>query len=106
MEENYSAWAYQFELYLKGKKLWDHISGSMKKPTEKEKLEDWENKEAQIMSWMLGAVEPQFFLHLKRYKTTQDMWGYLKHIYHWENPARRFQLEHEIAQYSQGQMAV
>ena len=34
------------------------------------------------------------------------MWGYLKHIYHQENSARRFQLEHEIAQYSQGQMVV
>ena len=107
--KNYSAWAYQFELYLKGKKLWGHISGSMKKPSEKDKLEDleaWETKEAQIMSWMLGAVEPQFFLHLKPYKTAQDMWGYLKRIYHQENSARRFQLEHDIAQYCQGQMTV
>ena len=59
--KNYSAWAYQFELYLKGKKLWGHISGSLKKPTDIAKLDDWETKEAQIMSWMLGAVEPQFF---------------------------------------------
>ena len=104
--KNYSAWAYQFELYLRGKKLWGHISGSLKKPTDIAKLDDWETKEAQIMSWMLGAMEPQFFLHLKPYKTAQDMWGYLKCIYHQENSARRFQLEHEIAQYSQGQMTV
>ena len=58
MEKNYYAWAYQFELYLKGKELQGYISGSMKKPTEKEKLKDWDTKEAQIMSWMLGAVEP------------------------------------------------
>ena len=101
--KNYSAWAYQFELYLEGKKLWGHISGSLKKPSDKDKLddlEDWETKEAQIMSWMLSAVEPQFFLHLKPYKTTQAMWGYLKRIYHQDNLARRFQLEYEIAQYS------
>lgn len=54
----------------------------------------------------LGIVNPQFFLHLKPYKTAQEMQAYIKLIYHQENLARRFQLEHEIAQFSQGSMTV
>lgn len=34
------------------------------------------------------------------------MWEYLKRIYHQENPARCFQLEHEIVQYCQGTLSV
>ena len=95
--ENYNSWAFQLELYHKGKKLWGHISGSKSKPTGADKMEEWETNEAQIMSWILASVDPQFFMHLKPYKTTKDMWDYLNKIYHQENPARRFQLEHEIA---------
>ena len=45
--KNYNSWAYQFELYLKGKKLSGHISGSKTRPTDEDKVEDWETIEAQ-----------------------------------------------------------
>lgn len=58
------------------------------------------------MSWILGSVDPQFFLHLRPSKTAKDMWEYLKTIYHQENPAQHFQLEHEISQFCQGNQSV
>ena len=58
------------------------------------------------MSWILGSVDPQFFLHLRPSKTAREMWEYLKTIYQLENPARRFQLEHEISQFCQGNQSV
>lgn len=58
-----------------------------------------ETNEAQIMSWILGSVDPHFFMNLKPYKIAKEMWEYLKKIYHQENPSRQFQLEHEIAMY-------
>lgn len=37
------------------------------------------------MSWILESVDPQFFMHLKPYKTAKEMWEYLKKIYHQDN---------------------
>lgn len=55
--KNYSSWACQLLRYLKGKEMWRHISGSKPKPDE-DKLEKWETKEVQVMSWILGSVDP------------------------------------------------
>ena len=35
------------------------------------------------------------------YKTAKAMWDYLQNVYNQDNSARRFQLEYEIANYSQ-----
>lgn len=72
----------------------------MKKKYEKIAVEI---NDAQIMSWILGSIDSQFILHLPPYKTAKEMLGYLKQIYNQENYARRFQLEHEILQYTQGE---
>ena len=58
--KNYNYWAFQLELYLKGKKLRGHISGSKSKPFEEDKMEQWKTDEAQIMSWILASVDPHF----------------------------------------------
>nr|GMD63047.1 uncharacterized protein LOC109178973 isoform X2 [Ipomoea batatas] len=107
--KNYSAWAFQFELFVKGKELWSHINGSDSAPDkekEKEKYAKWEVKDAQIMSWILGSVEPSIFINLKPYKTSRGMWDYLKKVYIQNNSARRFQLELELGQLSQGSMSI
>ncbi|EEF33173.1 conserved hypothetical protein [Ricinus communis] len=38
----------------------------------------WEVKDAHIMSWILRSMEPSILLNLKPYKTSREMWGYLK----------------------------
>nr|GMD32586.1 Retrovirus-related Pol polyprotein from transposon TNT 1-94 [Ipomoea batatas] len=105
--KNYSAWAFPFELFVKGKELWSHISDSAPdKEKEKEKYAKWEVKDAQIMSWILGSVEPSILLSLKPYKTSRGMWDYLKNVYNQSNSAQRFQLELELSQFSQGSMSI
>ena len=44
-------------------------------------LAQWVVKEAQIMSWLLGSVEPHFILNLRPYKTAKEMWACLLQIY-------------------------
>ena len=54
--KNYSAWAFQFQIFVKGKELWSHIDGTDTAPNnekEKEKYVKWEVKDAHIMSWIL-----------------------------------------------------
>ena len=55
---NYSSWAFQFQIYLKGKELWGHIDGTDPKPLEDVKaVSKWKTKDAQIMTWLLGSVD-------------------------------------------------
>ena len=107
--KNYSAWAFPFQIFVKGKELWGHIDGTDPAPNsekEKEKYMKWEVKDAQIMSWILGSMDPSILLNLKPYKTSREMWDYLKKIYNQSNTTQRFQLELELGQLSQGSMSI
>ncbi|KAI4313252.1 hypothetical protein L6164_026244 [Bauhinia variegata] len=57
IEKNYAAWEFQFKMFLKGKDLWSHIDGSSTAPVDAKKLRQWETKDAQIISWILGSIE-------------------------------------------------
>ena len=108
-EKNYSAWAFQFQIFVKGKELWGHIDRTYPTPNnekKKEKYVKWEVKDAQIMSWILGSVEPSILLNLRPYKTSREMWENLKKIYNQSNTTRRFQLKLELGQLSQGSMSI
>lgn len=72
----------------------------------KKKVSSWNVKDAKIKTWILGSVEPHLILNLKPYKTAKGMWEYLKKVYHMENSARLYQLEFEIAQYTQGTSSI
>ena len=105
--KNYPAWAFQFQLYLEAKELWGFVSGSDPKPTEDDKKTyTWNTKDAKIKTWILGAVEPHLIMKLKPYTTSKEMWGYLQTVYRQDNSARQFQLECEIAEYSQGTLSI
>jgi len=98
--KNYSTWAFHFEIFVLGKDLWGHVDGSTPVPDkEKDKVAHakWVVKDAQVMSWVLGSVDPNIVLNLRPYKTAATMWNYLKKVYNQNNAARRFQLEHDIA---------
>nr|CAN62271.1 hypothetical protein VITISV_010713 [Vitis vinifera] len=97
---------FQFELFLKGKELWGHIDGTdVEKPSTFDKSQDVGSSpsrvvlDAHIMSWLLGLVEPHIVTHLRLHRSAQSMWAYLKKVYHQDNDARRFQLEHAIAMF-------
>ena len=87
--------------------MWGHITGSNPKPTmDEKKIFSWTTKDAKIKSWIIGSVEPHLILKLKPYKTSKDMWGYLKKVYHKSNSAHQYQLVFEIAQYTQGTSSI
>lgn len=88
-----------------------HINGSDPKPKDEKKDDKsdgkkddkwpkWEIKDAQIIFWIQGSIDPQLILNLRPYKTAIEMCLCLKQIYTQENAARSFHLEDEISQYS------
>ena len=79
--KNYSAWEFQFRLFVKGKELWGHIDGSVPAPQGTEALSKWKIKDARVMTWILSSVEPHLVLNLRPYKTAAAMWNYLNTVY-------------------------
>ncbi|KAL6347272.1 hypothetical protein AAG906_013708 [Vitis piasezkii] len=93
--KNYCAWEFQF-------KLFGHIDGSNPTPHDVEALSKWEIKDARVMTWILSSVEPHLVLNLRPYKTIAAMWNYLHTVYNQDNSAKHFQLEYEMANFTQG----
>ncbi|KAL6335934.1 hypothetical protein AAG906_003559 [Vitis piasezkii] len=54
------------------------------------------------MTWILNSIEPHLVLNLRPYKTATTMWNYLYTVYNQDNSARHFQLEYEMANFTQG----
>ncbi|KAJ0082390.1 hypothetical protein Patl1_09946 [Pistacia atlantica] len=104
--KNHSAWDFQFILFVKGKELWGHIDGSAPAPPGVEALSKWEIKDARVMTWILSSVEPHLVLNLKPYKTAATMWNYFNMVYNQDNSAKRFQLEYEMANFTQGSLSI
>ncbi|RVW22080.1 Retrovirus-related Pol polyprotein from transposon TNT 1-94 [Vitis vinifera] len=101
----YCAWEFQFKLFVKGKELWGHIDGINPAPRDAEALSKWEIKDARVMTWILSSVEPHLVLNLRPYKTVVAMWNYLHTVYNQDNSARRFQLEYDMANFTQGTLS-
>ena len=86
--KNYSTWAFQFQIFVKGKELWGHVDRTDSTPdktTHKETHAKWEVKDAQVMTWIIGSVEPNIVLNLRPFNTAAKMWDYLKKIYNQNN---------------------
>ena len=104
--KNYSTWEFQFRIFVMGKELWGHIDGSVQALTEPIELAQWQVKDARVMTCILASVDQMIIFNLRLYKTAKDMWEYLKKVYNQDNTTRRFQLEYDIANYSQGNLSI
>ena len=58
------------------------------------------------MTWILSSVEPHLVLNLRPYKTVTAMWNYLNTVYNQDNSARHFQLEYEMANFTQESLSI
>ena len=104
--KNYSAWEFQFKLFVKEKELWGHIDGSVPAPQGAEALSKWEIHDARVMTWLLSSVESHLVLNLRPYKTVVAMWTYLNTVYNQDNSAKRFHLEYEMANFTQSSLSI
>ena len=92
--------------FLSRERNYGVIAGTVPAPDSEKEEEKWEVKDAQIMSCILGSMEHSMLLNLKPYKSSREMWDYLKKVYNQSNTAQRFQLELELGQLSQCSMSI
>ena len=58
------------------------------------------------MAWILSSIQPHLVLNLRPYKIVTDMWNDLHTVYNQDNSARHFQLEYEMANFTQGSLSI
>ena len=72
--QNYTPWAFQLQIYLKGKELWDHVDASDTKPEDDQKaVAKWGDKRCLDHELDSRICRPQFILNLGPNKTSKDM---------------------------------
>ncbi|PNX54503.1 polyadenylate-binding protein 3 [Trifolium pratense] len=73
--KNYPTWTFQMELFIKGKELWGHIDGTDSAPAKSDKDDahaKWVAKDAQVMTWITGSIDPTIVLNLRPFTTAQE----------------------------------
>ena len=113
---NYVLWAQAMSSFLKGKKLWRIITGDITQPvkdtaettispatpTYEDRLEEWDSKNYQIITWFRNTSVTSISLQFGRFQldsvTTpaKDIWDFLKERYQTTGLAHQYQLQSQL----------
>jgi hypothetical protein len=85
--KNYFSWEFQFQMFVKGKELWNHLDGSFMVLADPIKLGSWESKDPKVVSWLLSSMESHMVNNFCSFNTAKEMWDLLRWMYHQDNSA-------------------
>ncbi|KAK2966538.1 hypothetical protein RJ640_002998 [Escallonia rubra] len=106
--KNYSIWRFHFQYFMEGKGLWGYVDGSEPQPAaiQVKEAAQWKINNAKVISWILGSVDTSIGIPMRGLHTAKDMWEYLEKVYQQSNFSRKFQVEHDIFIYGQGEKSI
>ena len=104
---SYYAWSQNMTVFLKSRKLWRYVTGSIPKPVPnpkskaiaaeessktavtiddyEERLEEWESIQSKILSWFINTSIPSIHNLLPRLKIAEVAWKFLADCYNCTN---------------------
>ncbi|KAG8365262.1 hypothetical protein BUALT_Bualt18G0085900 [Buddleja alternifolia] len=109
--KNYSYWSYVMINFLKGKGLWDYVSGKAKCPkTGDEKFDElfrvWEANNSKIITWINNSVEQRIGVQLAKFNNAKEIWDYLSRLFVQNNFVVKYQLQSEIRALVQNDLGI
>ncbi|KAK3005401.1 hypothetical protein RJ639_016934 [Escallonia herrerae] len=102
----------QFELHSESRlrrRVSRHSQTTELNHLKKEKVkegEQWKVNNAKVISWILGSVVTSIGILMRGLHSVEDMWEYLEKVYQQSNFALKFQVEHDIFIYGQGEKSI
>lgn len=88
--DNYDTWKVQAQAILIKNKVWDYVSGKLKKPeVDDKKLNEWEECDLNARSDLFLIICPTELKQVKNCKTSNEVWSKLEGIYQSKGPARK-----------------
>ncbi|CAL1373295.1 unnamed protein product [Linum trigynum] len=103
--KNFPLWEFQFRNYIAGRKLTSVLMGESKAPgadSTQQQKDDWAALNAQVVTALLGSLDVQTALSLRRFETAHEMWKHICGTYSQANTSRLYELEMEMASLAQG----
>ena len=121
---SYHAWSQNMTVFLKGRKLWRYMTGSIPKPAlnpkskataaeesskiavtiddYEERLEEWESIQSNILSWFINTFIPSIHILLPHLETAEVAWKFLADRYNCTNDSSlEFYIESKLYQMRQ-----
>ena len=121
---SYHAWSQNMTIFLKGRKLWRYVTGSIPQPIPnpkskattaeessktavttddyEERLEEWESIQSKILSWFINTSIPSIHNLLPRLETAEAAWKFLADRYNCTNDSSlEFLIESKLYQMRQ-----
>ena len=103
------AWSFHLKNFVESQGLFGYLEGSITKPTttsttDTKALSTQSKENAKVVTWVLNSIDHSLAITLQAYTAAAD--PHLKKVYHQTNKAREFNLDSEIAKYSQGDKSV
>ena len=87
---NYVLWSQDMRSFPKGHHLWRYVTGEIQAPVRSkdeedtkfaDRLEDWDCKNHQFITWFRHSTVPSIHQQFGRYKNAKDVWDLLSHHY-------------------------
>ncbi|KAK3012474.1 hypothetical protein RJ639_007985 [Escallonia herrerae] len=85
-----------------------YVDGSEPQPAaiQVKEAAQWKVNNAKVISWILGSMDTSIGIPMRGLHTAKDMWEYLEKVYQQSNFSRKFQVEHDIFIYGQGEKSI
>ncbi|CAL1367505.1 unnamed protein product [Linum trigynum] len=102
---NFPLWEFQFRVFVEGKRLFPYLDGSAKKPlasADDKEQADWAANNAQVISWLSAAVEPNIALGLRSFATAHEMWTHIFALHSQQSASCQFEVSNALALLHQG----
>uniref|UniRef100_A0A2N9GCA0 CCHC-type domain-containing protein n=1 Tax=Fagus sylvatica TaxID=28930 RepID=A0A2N9GCA0_FAGSY len=98
---NYVLWSQDMRSFLKGHRLWRYVIGEIQAPVRSkdeedtkfaDRLEDWDCKNHQIITWFRHSTVPSIHQQFGRYENAKDVWDLLSRHYTTAGLSHEYQL--------------
>uniref|UniRef100_A0A2N9FEM3 CCHC-type domain-containing protein n=1 Tax=Fagus sylvatica TaxID=28930 RepID=A0A2N9FEM3_FAGSY len=98
---NYILWSQDMRSFLKGHRLWRYVTGEIQAPVRSkdeedtkfaDRLEDWDCKNHQIITWFRHSTVPSIHQQFGRYENAKDVWDLLSRHYTTAGLSHEYQL--------------
>ncbi|XP_074283927.1 uncharacterized protein LOC141608476 [Silene latifolia] len=105
--ENYLEWKRQMEIAICTKRNLGFLTGVVKRPVNDPLKEAaWDTCNSLFISWIMHNLEKSIKRSVMYSKTAKEIWDYLQTQFSVSNGARKFRLNKDLEELSQGDMSI
>lgn len=76
--DNYVAWARAMTIFLRARRKFGFVDGTIHRPTEPEGVFNWDTMHSMLVSWILRSMDSKIAGTIPLHDNAKDLWDYLE----------------------------